>query len=645
MMIMRMIIALLICLSCYTYQQDRRNIISGVVISDQYGYADQPQIVELNKNGTWLCVLTTGGAKEGLDSENVFVKHSYDNGKTWNSRLIPVQPPHPYGPPAAWGNPVLTPSGRIWVYYTYNLNNITTLPHSKRWIRNDMVGRQVIRYSDDGGYTWSDFHVIPIPEKWIDRHNDFHGKHVEGWSVGKYITKEIRETEITGNGGSRKMVTRTFLQFAKRKCLFECHPYDPMQNFVVFSDNLMTEKDPTKLKWTTWPTGEMGYQTANCSLSEEGDVVLLPNGDLYFTLRSYDRFVGVAIIHNGTSYRDKLHAEYYYGSEYQKQNLIAMNQRYLKQPNGPLSPRRFNTEKYGVVYLLLYFNGIQGFEGRNPYWLIAGWPTQEGDNIRWSQPEVVLYFLEEKGRLGYPDLFYSYNTHEYYATETNKKVARLHIIDKELVHGLMNQRFSKTITQVGLILTYHNASQLPDGRFPYPAGIPSTSNGTGGYSWEFWVYIPPLGTSTAVKPLLMCDGIHRRSFFSVSLDETKYSLVVEIRNHTDVVKLQTQSGLGSHYGTWRHVGVMVDGDAHMVFLTLDGILVDGGAEFTQGFYFSPTKTIPNTHGLHSCHVPVEHNEFDNNYRVGLLRVYNRSLRVSEMVSNYQGVMVIHPERA
>jgi hypothetical protein len=71
----------------------------------------------------------------------------------------------------------------------------------------------------------------------------------------------------------------------------------------------------------------------------------------------------------------------------------ASNGVHLKQPRGPLTLRRLADGSF----LLLYFNnGWRGYSGpsnatRDPYFLALGRLTTAGDDIEWSQPEVVLY--------------------------------------------------------------------------------------------------------------------------------------------------------------------------------------------------------------------------------------------------------------
>src|SRR5690606_2714964 len=65
---------------------------------------------------------------------------------------------------------------------------------------------------------------------------------------------------------------------------------------------------------------------------------------------------------------------------------------------------------------------------RNPAWLAAGREidTPTGKAIEWSQPEILLYDTDPDARISYPDLLEIDG--EYYVTETQKQIARIHAI-------------------------------------------------------------------------------------------------------------------------------------------------------------------------------------------------------------------------
>src|SRR5271166_3683973 len=88
--------------------QDVRNIRFGSPIPKE-GYVDQPYIV-ITRDGSWLCVLTTGRGVEGEPGQHIVATISRDKGATW-SPLIDIEPAT--GPEASWVMPLITPSGRV----------------------------------------------------------------------------------------------------------------------------------------------------------------------------------------------------------------------------------------------------------------------------------------------------------------------------------------------------------------------------------------------------------------------------------------------------------------------------------------------------------------------------------------------------
>src|SRR5438445_10603798 len=98
---------------------DPRNIRNGFATPKE-GYCDQPYIVITN-DGAWLCVLTTGSGVEGQPGQHVVATISLDRGQSWTP-LIDIEPAS--GPEASWVMPLKIPSGRVYVFYTYNKDNL-----------------------------------------------------------------------------------------------------------------------------------------------------------------------------------------------------------------------------------------------------------------------------------------------------------------------------------------------------------------------------------------------------------------------------------------------------------------------------------------------------------------------------------------
>ncbi len=130
--------ALLSCVAFGAQRQslpDPRNFANGNRIPVE-GYADQPRIV-VTKDGTWVCVLTTGPGIEGAAGQHVVATVSDDKGKTW-SPLVDVEPADKERK-SAYAVALITPQDRVYAYYNYNGDAISTKPDGTP-IRDDMQG-------------------------------------------------------------------------------------------------------------------------------------------------------------------------------------------------------------------------------------------------------------------------------------------------------------------------------------------------------------------------------------------------------------------------------------------------------------------------------------------------------------------------
>ena len=196
-----------------TDYQDPRDITNGIIMLEQI-YTDQPYCTQLHWDDNmppffslssssfstpspspaslrWVCVVTannyvsTNGRSEGGYGEHVVSILSKDLGKTW-STPVSIELAPPQNVPNAYGiivatRPLKCLNNRSRLYTVYNLNydNITASG------RNDELGYFYMKWSDDGGTTWSSQRKrVPYPSTWIDRHNiPFNGTTNIMWTV------------------------------------------------------------------------------------------------------------------------------------------------------------------------------------------------------------------------------------------------------------------------------------------------------------------------------------------------------------------------------------------------------------------------------------------------------------------------------
>jgi hypothetical protein len=550
---------------------DPRNIATGVVIPDE-GYCDQPYVV-LTDDGNWLCTLTTGKGHEGGRDQHIVATISRDQGKTW-SAPIDIEPSGP--PEASWVMPLKVPSGRVYVFYTYNTPNLATWEGKP--VRADTHGDIVFKYSDDNGHTWSpDRYRIPNRRMAIDRGNFFGGWPLICWCVGKPI--------IAGDA----------IYFGGSKVGHPAVAPGPTEGIFFTSPNLLTEPDPSKIRWRLLPEGDVGLKAPEGHIAEEQNLVQLSDGSLYCVYRTVDGLLCSAYSRDG--------GRSWTGPEYAR---YSPGGRPIKNPRGPAFVRKFGSGKY---LLLFYNHGGRDFAGRNPYWLSGG--VEREGFIYWSQPETCLYDDDPNTRIGYPD--YIEQDGRFWITETNKSVARIHEIDPALIHGLWEQHRVKRVAENGLVLHVKHPQQ----RVELPR-LPSLAEG-GGFTLDFWLKPDDLPARRAI--LDAGPGL------AVQLSENGL-LRLDLSDGTTTDASESDPGLLTP-GRWHHVSIIIDGGPKIVTWVIDGVLCDGGEARRQGWSrFSRTLGEVCPGGPASVGLVGQDQLRD-------LRVYSRYLRTSEAVANWR----------
>lgn len=564
---------------------DPRNIKNGFVIL-QNGYCDQPYAA-ITKDSNWLCVVTTGKGTEGELGQHIVAIISQDKGKTWSSP-IDIEPAT--GPEASWAMPYVTPGGRVYVFYTYNADNLRHVPYPHCPI--DALGEYAFKYSDDHGRTWSrERFSIPMRKMRIDLENNFGGKVLFFWGVGKPVS--YHHSMIFG-----------FAKVGKDGV---------SQSVFMHSANINIERDPRRLQWELLPDGDEGLRAPKGPIAEEVNPTTLSDGSLYCTYRTIDGYNCHAYSRDGGyTWTPREYATYSPGG------------RRIKHPRAANFVRRFSNGKYLLWYhnhggeAILADENWKQFKGRNPGW-VAGGIEKEG-HIYWSQPEILLYDDDLEAGISYPD-FIEDNGH-FYITETQKSIARVHEIDLSLLDGLWNQFANKQVAQDGLIL---EASKVGPASFVDMPQITPLSKGRG-VTIDFWVKFREL---TSGQILFDTRDGNKGISLATSERATLRLTLDDGQNH-----FSWESDPGTHSGTlkvgaWQHVAAVVDSGPKIVAFIIDGQFNDGGAVRDYGWTRYP-KDLDDINGASIAKIaPLLYGELRP------LRVYSRGLRTSEVVGNYQ----------
>jgi hypothetical protein len=553
---------------------DPRNIEHGYRIPDE-GYCDQPYVVIL-PNGNWLCTLTTGSGREGERDQHIVSTVSSDQGRSWSS-LVDIEPAD--GPEASWVVPLVIPSGRVYAFYTYNGDRIHEL--NGREIRADTVGWYCYRYSDDCGRSWSqERYRLPMRVTACDRANDWQGDVQIFWGICKPITIEHD-------------VLFSFTKLGK-------YMLDLGEGWIYRSPNLLSECDVSKLQWELLPEGDHGIRAEQFgSIQEEHNLVATRDG-LYCVYRTTNGYpCHTYSSDGGRSWEIPAPMSYSPGG------------RTIKNPRA--CPRVWKTSQ-GKYLFWFHNHGGQGFQGRNPVWVAGG--EEKGGRIHWSQPEILLYAKDPSIRMSYPDLIEQDG--DYWVTETQKSVARVHKIDRRLLQGLWSQGTSCVVAQNGLILSRSSETAASEANVT----LPSLDISRAGITLDLWIRLQTLSADQILLDARDKDGqgllvritdagtigldlIHRQTVTSWDTDPGKLS----------IDKLQ-------------HVVMTVDPGPGIITTLVDGILCDGGAARERGWthYAGDLPTLFGDIPLRLA--PRVHGELQQ------LRIYDRSLTTSEAVAHF-----------
>lgn len=580
--------------------KDWRNLENAVGIIPDEGYCDQPYSV-INKKGEWVVVMTTGIGNEGQQGQHIVSTISKDHGKTWTP-LIAVEPAN--GPEASWGVPLIIPSGRIYVFYTYNSENMREVldEKGKPIKRVDTFGKMKMKYSDDGGYSWSEKRYdVPIRNFEIDDNNIYKGKIQFFWSVAVAI--------IHGNA--------VYLPLSKVGNFGEGFMASGA-GAILRSENILTESDPEKIKWETLPEGNKGLLPPQGKVADEHNIVSLNDNSLYCVNRTNQGHnVQAYSRDNGYTWTNPEWATYTPGGKL------------MKQPRCLNKIYKFKNGKYAIFF---HNNGGRDYGthplgSRNPTWLAGG--IEKNGFIYWSQPEVFLYDMNYSNTISYPD--WIEESGEYYFTETQKSIARIHKIPREYLEMLWNQAENNTFTTNGIALNLSEENIRTSQKFKMPA-LGKLYNGDG-FSLEIKMKTGKLMNDQVLLDTrrINTEGFGGGAKFAgngirISILKTG---AFEILLDDGRSPLLWSSGSGTiKPNSEHHIVINVDGLAKILTFVIDGDLYDGGERPFGYARFNPYMYDVNGE---------EEVSFSSGFKgkIKSFRIYRRCLFTSEAIGNFR----------
>jgi hypothetical protein len=596
-------------------QSDMRNIATGSLIPDE-SYSDQPYVVKTN-DGAWLCVMTTGAGHEGATGQHIITWRSLDQGKTWIDKQD-VEPSD--GPEASYAVLLKAPSGRVFVFYDHNTDNLRFIkgdspPYKDGQVKRvDSQGYFVFKYSDDHGKTWSaGRYTIPVREFEIDRNNVYQGKIRFFWNVGKAFSyKDAAYVPLHKVGG------------------FGEGFFTSSEGALLRSNDLFTVKDPGKATWATLPDGDKGLRTppGGGPVAEEQSFTVLSDGSFYCVYRTIDGYPVYTYSRDGGHTWDT------------PQYLRYANGRLVKHPRAANFVWRCENGKY-----LYWFHNHGGrfiaehpqrrtmaYNDRNPVWVLGGIEkdSDKGKIIQWTQPEILLYDDDPMIRMSYPDLVEDKGN--YYITETQKDLAKVHQIDKQFLDILWGQLGNKKLTEDGQVLVWSDKT----GKFPQKVAAPvladfsvrdtkigdyRSKNMEKGFTIDLEVSLRDLA---AGQILVDARHVSEKGWYLRTTDKKTIEIVLNDGRTQSV--WSCDEGMLKE-GKAHRVSVIIDGGPRVITFVVDGILNDGGdtRQFGWGRFnpyhqtVSGAKEIQIGSAIHGA--------------VKTMRIYNRALKTSEVIGN------------
>jgi len=597
---------------------DNRNIKNGLVIPDE-NYSDQPYVVKTN-DGAWLCVITTGEGKEGVSGQHIISQRSLDQGKTWTD-WVDIEPAN--GPEASYAVMLKSPSGRIFVFYNHNTDNVRSAigdnpPFKEGMVKRvDCLGYFCFKYSDDNGKSWSkERYTIPVRAFDIDRNNPYKGNIRYFWNVGRAFT----------NKGSAYVPLIKVGGFGKGF-------YTSSEGVLLQSTNLLTIENPAKAKWITLPDGDIGLRTPQFGgpIAEEQSYSVLSDGSLFCVYRTIDGSSAYSYSRDG--------GHTWEASQYMKY----ADGRCIKHPRAANFVWKCENGKFlywyhnhGGRFIKEHPNReTMAYSNRNPVWVAGGIEVDSpnGKTIKWSQPEILLYDEDPLIRMSYPDLVEDKDN--YYVTETQKDIARVHEIDKSLLNGVWHQFDANERTKDKLIFQWKQINEqfpvtLKNPRYPvfYKENYKTTMDYPGmktdaGFTVELAFTLNDLIEGQILIDTQTPEGKGWRI-----CTNDKQSLELQMNDGQTQVLWSCDEKLITA-GKRHYVSFIIDGGPNIISVVVDGKFNDGGDSRQFGWgRFSPYFKTP---------------EGDTDIKIGSkmsgmideVNIYSKALRTTEAIGNYR----------
>ena len=276
--------------------------------------------------------------------------------------------------------------------------------------------------------------------------------------------------------------------------------------------------------------------------------------------------------------------------------------------------------------------GAIGYNDRNPVWIAGGVEVDGagGRIIKWSQPEILLYDDDPMIRMSYPDLMEEDGN--YFITETQKDIARVHQIDNAFLERLWGQLESPKPAIDGLTLDWTGLGKSLPQKLPAPVAPTFCVRDTNSADYK--------GKSTnagfTIGLGFLLNEIEEGQVLADTRDSSGKGWWISA---ADKNNLDFQMNDGQTHTIWssdpgsiqlntqHQVSILIDGGPNIIAFVIDGHLNDGGEDrqfgwgrfspFFQSATGSPTLLVGES----------------LKGKVSYIRYFNRALMVTEALAN------------
>ncbi|MBT3345705.1 MAG: hypothetical protein HN712_00385 [Gemmatimonadetes bacterium] len=242
-------------------------------------------------DGEGLLAFWTQSSCEGRGDNRLMLARSAD-GQNWQEpvRIVGARPLSD-DLQASWGFPIITRSGRIYVFYTREMPVVDN--------NRQGSGAMGCIVSDDGGRHWSEPVNIPVARNRFD-HPD--PEMPRNWIVWQLPIRDRHDKPIAG-----------YTQVTSHSLLEHTYPnwvdQDSRSAFVRF-ENIDDDPTPDQLVLTWLPEDREGIEVkhpihTDISVAQEPATVLMPDGGLFCVMRTMTGHIWYSFSEDdGVSWRD-----------------------------------------------------------------------------------------------------------------------------------------------------------------------------------------------------------------------------------------------------------------------------------------------------------------------------------------------------